>query len=150
MSKSREPALQCADDGCSDPAFHVLAEAYRATGGTVGGHELARRLEAYRDAYFMSLEKLIAARIVFGFEWRGTLWIPMFQFDQCNLAIKQGSRLVLAELASVFDGWALALWFVRPSLWLNSRRPIDLVDSNPLAVVQAARAERLSMGGPAR
>lgn len=90
MSKSREPALQCADDGCSDPAFHVLAEAYRATGGTVGGHELARRLEAYRDAYFMSLEKLIAARIVFGFE------------------------------------------------------------SNPLAVVQAARAERLSMGGPAR
>jgi hypothetical protein len=105
------------------------------------GQDLARLLEDHHHAYVMSLEKLIASGKVFGFDWRRTFWVPMFQFDLGDLSVKQGPRHVWAALAATFDGLTLAAWFVRPSAWLYGRRPVDLLDSNLLDVLQAARSE---------
>lgn len=70
----------------SELDFNRLRAAYRATGAVVCAHELARLLEKHRRACVMSLEKLIALRAVFDFEWRGTVWIPMFQFERRGAA----------------------------------------------------------------
>ncbi len=127
--------------------FAAVLAAYRATGGTVRGDDLGRLMEDHRLGDFLSLARLIASRQVFTFEWRDSFWIPMFQFDQRDLSVKKGSRQVLAELASVFDGWTLAAWFAQPNSWLNDRRPVDLLDSHPASVLAAARVDRFIATG---
>ena len=128
-------------------AFTALLSAFRASGGTARGDDLARLLEDHQHGDFVSLARLIAKGHVFGFDWRGVLWIPMFQYDLCTLAIRAGPQQVLAELAGAFDGWALASWFAQPNAWLGDRRPVDLLDSDLAGVLQAARADRFIAAG---
>ena len=131
----------------NDRDFAMMRTAYAATGGIARASDLARLREEDRRAYCMSLEKLIALGWVFGFEWRGTFWVPMFQFELHDLRIRPGPRQVLAEVASVRDGWSLAVWFVRPCPRLDARSPVDLLDSNLPEVVQAARDDRCMLIG---
>ncbi len=122
--------------------FAALLAAYRASGGTARGDDVARLLEEHRMGDFVSLARHIAAREIFGFEWRGALWIPMFQFELRDLSIKPAASTVLAELGSGFDGWERAAWFAQPNCWLNYRRPADVVQSDLAEVVAAARTDR--------
>ena len=131
----------------SNRGFAAMLAAYRASGGTARGDDLARRLEDRRRGECASLARLIASGQLFGFEWRHTFWVPMFQLEPHELSIKAGPQRVLAELASVFDGWALATWFAQPSCWLNGRRPVELLDSHLPAVVEAARVDRFIAAG---
>lgn len=62
---------------------------------------------------------------------------PAFQFDAHGQP-----RPVVAEVLRHFAGesdWARALWWTSPSGWLGGRRPIDVLDAEPQAVVEAAR-----------
>ena len=127
----------------SHRAFMAMLNAFRASGGTAREGDLARCLEDC-GAHFR-LPELLASGTAFGFEWRHSLWIPMFQFDLHDLhdlSVKPGPQQVLAELGTEFDGWKLATWFGQLSCWLNGRRPVDLVDSNLPAVLHAARLDR--------
>jgi hypothetical protein len=45
---------------------------------------------------------------------------------------------VLRHFAGESD-WGLALWWTSPSGWLGGRRPLDVLDAEPQAVVEAAR-----------
>ncbi len=144
------PAVTPANPAFESPAprnpteldFNRLRTAYRATGGVVCAQELARLLEENRRAYTMSLEKLIFLGAVFGFEWRGTVWIPMFQFERPALAVKPAPRRVLAEVDRQADRWRVAAWFVRPCPALADRSPVDVLDSNLPQVLLAARTDR--------
>jgi hypothetical protein len=122
--------------------FAALLAAYRATGGTARGDDVARLLEDHGRADFIGLARLIAAGRVFGFEWRRTLWIPMFQFEVRDLSIKPAAERVVKELGSTFDGWACAAWFATPNSWLDRRAPVDLVDTQLRDVLGAARTDR--------
>lgn len=122
--------------------FNRLRAGYRATGGVVCAQELARLLEENRRAYVMSLEKLIFLGAVLGFEWRGTVWIPMFQFERPALAVKPAPQRVLAEVHRQADRWRVAAWFVQPCPALADRSPVDVLDSNLPQVLLAARADR--------
>ena len=126
----------------SERDFTTLRAAYRGSGGIARGDELARRLEDHRCGDFVSLARLIVSGEVISFEWRNSYWVPMFQFAPGDLSLRRGPLRVVAELAPVLDGWAIASWFAQPNCRLVDRRPIDLVDSNLPAVLDAARAER--------
>jgi hypothetical protein len=145
------PAIRHTDRGPShlgdDAAFEAVREAYQAIGGLVRGDDLARLLEDRARGDYVSLARLIVSGRIFGFEWRHSFWIPMFQFDLGDLSVRRGLRQVLAELASEFEGWRLAAWFVEPNAWLKQSRPLDLIDSNLSEVVQAARADRFVAAG---
>ena len=91
------------------------------TSGTARGDDLARLLEDRQCGDFLSLTKLLVADKVFGFEWRETIWISMFQFD-------------LRGLSVILDNQ-------------EDRSPVDLVNSNLSAVLEAARADRLITTG---
>ena len=114
--------------------------------GFVRGDDLARVLENFGRGNLATLGRMVVAGEVFGFEWRHTLWLPMFQFT-AEMALKPGLKAVLAELASEYDGRRLAEWFVEPNGWLDEARPIDVLDSNPDDVLQAARADRFVATG---
>jgi hypothetical protein len=43
--------------------------------------------------------------------------------------------------------WQAALWFATPTGWLGGRRPVDLLDDEPEAVVEAARREVADLAG---
>lgn len=131
----------------SSRGFVAMLTAYRGTGGTARGDDLAQLLEDRRQGDFVSLARRIVAGDVFGFEWRHTFWIPMFQFNPGDLSVNPRSKQVLAELSNDFDGWALAAWFAEPSSWLGGAKPVDLLDSDIAAVLGAARADRFIAAG---
>ena len=122
--------------------FAALLMAFRATGGTARGADVARLLEDHRPGDFIGLAKLIANGDVFGFEWRHELWIPMFQFELRDLSVKPATQQVLAELGSGFDGWSCAAWFARPNSCLNFQTPVDLLATRLADVLEAARTDR--------
>lgn len=124
----------------SGRGFIALLEAFRATGGTAPGEVVGRLLEEHQVGDAVSLAKLIYRGQAFGFEWRANLWIPMFQFDADALALKAGAQRARAELPSLWSGWKTALWFSRPNARLDGRSPANVLDTDPDAVVQAARA----------
>jgi hypothetical protein len=43
--------------------------------------------------------------------------------------------------------WQMALWFVTPTSWLGGRRPVDLLDEHPDAVIDAACREVSDLAG---
>lgn len=130
-----------------DRDFRVMWSAYRTSGGIQCADDLARLLEEQRCGDFISLARLIARHEIFAFEWRETLWVPMFQFDPHDLSVRPGPRHVLAELAPVFDGLALAMWFAQPNGWLHGARPVDLLDTQLDLVLLAAGADRIVANG---
>lgn len=131
----------------TDRDYAAMLEAYRASGGTVRRDALARVLHGCEGAHDQTLGKLLVTHDVFSFEWREVHWVPMFQFDLRDMSIKPRPRRVVAALADVFDGWALAMWFSHPNHWLRNRRPVDVLDSSLTSVLAAARADRFIAEG---
>ena len=120
--------------------FIALLETFRATGGTAPGEILGRLLEDHQIGDAVSLAKLIYTGQAFGFEWRDSLWIPMFQFDANDLGLNASVQSVRAELSSLWSGWHVATWFAAPNARLDGHTPAGRLDSDLEAVVQAAAA----------
>jgi hypothetical protein len=131
----------------SSTGFTAMLVAYRATGGTARGDDLARLLQDRPHDSYVSLARLIATRKVFSFEWRNTYWVPMFQFDLADLSLRPGPQQVIGELNSEFDDWSLAVWFTQPNTWLRGDKPVDVLGTNLQAVIDAARADRFVAAG---
>lgn len=120
--------------------FEALSHALRGSGGIAWSDDLTRLLEDYRLGE--TLAQLISHGGVFGFNFRGSFWVPMFQFDLRDLSLTRGAAPVVAKLAEAFDGWALAGWFAWPNPSLGGWRPVDVLDATPATVLSAARVAR--------
>ncbi len=123
-------------------AIVAMRQAYRATGGLASGDDVARMLEDRHCGDFVRLARLIVSGELFGFDWGGTFWVPMFQFNLRDLSIKDSAQRVQAQLPAACDGWMRAVWFARPHADLYDRPPVDLLEIDLPAVLAAARAER--------
>jgi len=76
-------------------------------------------------------------RRVFAVTHDGAGWYLGFQFDEAGRPVP-----VVAEVLRVLEGWSpweLARWFVGANPWLDRRRPAEVLDAEPEAVVRAAR-----------
>lgn len=131
-------------------AFVEMLKVYHASGGLTRGDTLGRLLDDWRCGDFISLARLIASNEIFSFKWHGQSWVPMFQFELRDLSVKPGPSRVVAELKLSFDDWGTAAWFIEPNSWLHAKRPVDLVDSDPADVLEAARADRFIAAGNSR
>jgi len=123
----------------SNSKFVSLLGAYRASGGIAPGDVLGRLFEEHHRGYFVSLARLLVNGQLFAFAWRQSLWIPMFQFHSEDLSIKTAAQKVRAELPATADGGSLDTWFAGPNDQHDGQRPVDLLDSQLLAVMDAAR-----------
>ncbi len=81
---------------------------------------------------------------IFAVEHQQRALFPSFEFDIGTGRPKPAIRSILAELppALVEAGWQLAFWFTTPADVLDGHRPVDVLDADPDAVIDAARAER--------
>jgi hypothetical protein len=77
---------------------------------------------------------------IFSVDFRGTTLYPAFQFDH-----KGQPRPVIARIVRVLgcrgSEWQLALWLTSSVGWLNGQRPVDLLETDPEAVAEAADRE---------
>ena len=126
-------------DQPSSRRFIAMLEAYRPTGGMAPGNFLCQSLQEHQRGELGQLARLIGDRRLFVLDWRGDSWIPMFQFDADDLSCKPGPARVRAELGGLDSGWAVASWFARPNAQLEGRTPVEIVDVDLGAVVDAAR-----------
>jgi hypothetical protein len=70
---------------------------------------------------------------------QGTLYYPGFQFDSDGKP-KPVIAEVLRYLGSQeVSAWQQALWFTTANGWLDGRRPVDVLETETRAVVDAAR-----------
>lgn len=77
---------------------------------------------------------------IFSVTHHGQTLFPAYQFDgegQPYPAVAE----VLASLGQQDRDWPLAVWFIAANGWLGGRRPVDLLESDPAAVAEAARHE---------
>jgi hypothetical protein len=131
--------------GVSSPderAFSDLRGAFRCHGGLVDGNEVAERLRRRNGSDLSSLARRIVGRELICFEWRGELWLPLLQFDPVDMSLQPALAQVAAELAAVFDAWELCCWLATPNSSLDDRAPLDVLEHDADAVLQAARLDR--------
>lgn len=72
---------------------------------------------------------------VFAFRFNGHYYFPTFQFS--GGAPKPLVRRLL-KLIEPEDGWQAMFWFIGANSWLDSRAPIELLETKPESVVLAA------------
>lgn len=138
-----------ASAGRCDHDFAAMRYAYRSSGGIARGDDLARFLTDRRCADCDSLAMMMQAGEVFAFQWQRAFWVPMFQFDLHDPAVRVSppARQVVAELKHEFDGWDIAVWFSRPNQWLRGARPVDVLNTSFAQVLEAARTDRFIAAG---
>ena len=124
-----------------------MRSAYASSGGVVSGAEIVLLLRGHSSQSISRVARWIVAREVVQFKWRGETLLPLFQFDLANMSVRPHTRRVIAELAPAFDDMDLAQWFVRPNSRLADALPVDLFERDLLAVLAAARADRLARMG---
>ncbi len=130
-----------------DDAFVDMLGAYRGSGGLARADEVVALLERGGLAGIATLARWIVDRSVIHFEWQQQTWLPWFQFKRPGHQPDPTLRAVFAELGSVYDGWDMALWWVRPNSALAGGAPFQLIGSDVEAVLQAARADRFIAKG---
>ena len=77
---------------------------------------------------------------IFSVPHQGITYYPGFQFDSQGQPRPVIAR-VIQSLGKRGSDWELALWFAGQTGWLDGRRPVDLLESDPAAVTKAADHE---------
>jgi hypothetical protein len=77
---------------------------------------------------------------IFSVTHHGATYYPGFQFDAEGRPLPVIAEVIRA-LAKESSEWQLALWFLGANGWLSGRRPVDLLEKEPGAVVTAAERE---------
>jgi hypothetical protein len=127
-----------------DRQFAMMEVAYRRHGGLASGDDVARLLRRRTSQPLSILARWIVDRQIVNFRWQSRLLVPLFQFAAEGMNLRPLVLQVIDELAPTMDDWMLAYWFAEPDAQLGDRCPLDLLDSDPLALCGAARARRRS------
>jgi hypothetical protein len=139
--------LLCADAWTERELVSMLT-AYRPVGGVVSGDDLAAILRDHHPQPISVVARWVVRRAILSFSWRGQTLIPLFQFERSSMCPRNDVLAVIRELQDAFDDWEVALWFTTPNTWLEDRaRPVNLVGSDPQAVLRAAQADRYIVTG---
>ena len=115
---------------------------FQRHGGLATADEVIRLMRRRTDQPISALARWIADRDVVHFAWQGATLLPLFQFDRDRMLLHPIVISVVRELRDTFDDWEIALWFVTPNASTNGVAPVDAFESNPLAVLAAARTDR--------
>jgi hypothetical protein len=107
--------------------------------GLLEAEELAEMVGSKAKNRSATASRWLTERRVFAVEHLGRRYFPAFQFGADGRP-----RAVIKRVVEVFepyglDGWELALWFTTVTGWLDDKRPVDRLSTNPDDVVAAAQ-----------
>jgi hypothetical protein len=128
--------------------YRAMENAFSSTGGIVSADEVVTRLGRHTDQPISQLARWIVDHAVLSFPWRTRTMLPLFQFQfqfQFHLAsitIHPTVTAVIGELVPVLGDWDISVWFAEPNAWVSDTAPVEAIDRDVHAVLDAARAER--------
>jgi hypothetical protein len=122
--------------------FVAMLSAFRLGGGVVSGDDLSALVRSHHDQPVSIVARWLVNRSILCFDWHGQTLIPLFQFDRSTMQPLPVVLAVLRELNGTFNDWEMSLWFAQPNSWLANEPPVLALRSDPLAVLQAAQADR--------
>ena len=142
-------AVDCGriDIETGDADFGFIADAFREMGGLRTADDVAADLWTRSRGGVGEVARWIVRRQVLNVYWRGTYWIPAFQFVQATVLLKQPVSAVMKELAPMLNDWDLCRWFATPSEWLDGLSPAQALESESSEVFHAARTHRFVLVG---
>lgn len=138
--RRRPPSPPMWIDG--DPRANEVLHVYERTGGLWSSDEVSLMLRR-RTAHPVSLlARWIVDTLVISLAWRGDYLLPAFQFDVGHATVRRPVFAVLEALDGTFKDLDLASWFALPNAHLDDAAPVDVIELDPDAVLEAAHAER--------
>ncbi len=78
---------------------------------------------------------------IFAIENEGEVYWPIYAFSQGEACPSKTMTTVLKIFGNTKSGWNLAFWFAGLNSFLDDERPQDLLETNPLGVIDAAKDE---------
>ena len=120
----------------------AMLQAYERTGGLLDSDEAILLLRRHTSQPVSLLARWIVQQSVLSFEWESERLFPVFQFDPAHMSVRSEVSAVLLELSGTFDDRELAAWFAAPNSWLGDAAPLDVLETDLAAVLDAARADR--------
>lgn len=126
----------------ADNEFVQMLNGFRSSGGLARLDEVVDLCGRRGGPDIGLLSASLARKEIICFEWQSEAWLPLFQFNPVDMAIRSQIKLVVAELSCIYGPWDLAFWFSQPNPWLDCRAPTDSLLSDLPTVLQAARADR--------
>lgn len=131
------------DTGADGP----LAQRFARHGGVVPAEEVALLMRRHVEQPVSQLARWIVGGRVVHFTERSQTLVPLFQFFLDDMSIRPAVATLLGELGSVMDSDELATWLVTPNDWLAGASPIETLEVDFPAVLDAARADRFVAAG---
>ncbi|WP_223434146.1 MULTISPECIES: hypothetical protein [unclassified Pseudomonas] len=79
---------------------------------------------------------------IFALRHEGVDYFPIYGLDP-GQGFRPFSALknVIATLATMKDGWSMAIWIASPNTFLSGKRPKEVLSANPSGVLAAAKEE---------
>jgi hypothetical protein len=127
-------------DGARRPT--EILHAFERSGGVWTGVEVERMLHRRTAQPISLLARWIVDSLVISLPWRGDYLLPAFQFDVANATVRRPVFEVLEALGGSLKDLELAAWFALPNESLHGVAPVDMIDDDPAAVLDAAHVER--------
>ena len=128
-------------------AAGAMAQAFVRHGGVVSAEEVALLLRRHHAQPVSQLARWIVGSKIVHFAEHSHTWVPLFQFHLDDMSIRPVIGQLLGELSPVLESEELAAWFVTPNAWLSNALPIEAVEADTVAVLDAARADRFVTAG---
>jgi hypothetical protein len=105
--------------------------------GALTGEQIADERSRARNRHALAARWRKEGRL-FGVPYQGQTVYPRFQFDDDG-ELRTVVADVLAHLpVDRMSPWEVALWWTASNGWLRGRRPVDLLDGDGEALVEAA------------
>ena len=124
-----------------DRQFDLMLDSFEHHGGIRSGNHIALMMRRRSAQPVSELARAIVERRVVCLRQGSELLVPLFQFDPQSMQLLPEASAVIAALAPAFDDWEVAFWFVQPNRRLDELAPIDVLRSDPQAVLEAARED---------
>jgi hypothetical protein len=146
-SLAQLPPMPAGRPTLADLGYLAMVQQYRASGGLAAVNQVVGLMREICDQPVSVLARWIVQREVVCFIWKCEHLLPMFQFELRSMSLLPHLQATLSELVPVFDEWELALWFAQPNSWLQGAAPVNLIDLDASAILDAARADRFIATG---
>ncbi len=131
----------------SSAPIQTLASAYSRHGGVVSAEEVALLMRRHCEQPVSQLARWIVGSKIVHLAVQSQTWVPLFQFHLDDMSIRPAISTLLGELGAVLEADELAAWFVAPNEWLSGASPLETLEADFPAVLEAARADRFVMAG---
>ena len=124
--------------------FESMDQAFSRSGGFVHGDAMAMAMRPFHDQPISTLARWIVDRTVICVNWRGQTLLPRAQFNLSDMSPRSDMRNAADALLATHSDWDVALWFARPNAQLGGETPIDMIERDAPAVLQAAQRDAVS------